>query len=121
MFHFSIFILLGLAAIAAAHPGYEENQVNANLKRNFLRNSRVSLSKCAEQAEFRTLQARAASRRRGIASRLTKKDSITGGSQPGLLSIALLMFIRLPQSPGPFRSFEHLAFVRYHRCHVRFL
>ncbi|PYI35290.1 aromatic compound dioxygenase [Aspergillus indologenus CBS 114.80] len=74
MVSFSKLVVLGMAALAVAHPGHEDIGSNVALKRSFLRHSRNSLSKCAEKAEFRALQARAATRRRDIASKKAKRS-----------------------------------------------
>jgi hypothetical protein len=75
MVHLSKFLFLGMAAIVVAHPGHEDVGSNVALKRSFLRHSRNSLSKCAEKAEFRALQTRAAARRREIASKQSKRSA----------------------------------------------
>ncbi|KAJ6051784.1 uncharacterized protein N7446_006420 [Penicillium canescens] len=74
MVFFSKVVLLGLAAIAVAHPGHEDHSSPA-LKRSFLHHSRRSLAACAEKTEFRALQARAASRRRDIARKHAKRST----------------------------------------------
>jgi predicted nuclease with RNAse H fold len=79
MVFFSKAVLLGLAAIAVAHPGHEEHSSSA-LKRSFLHHSRRSLAACAEKIEFRALQARAASRRRDIARKHAKRSTDSGES-----------------------------------------
>ncbi|PYH86727.1 aromatic compound dioxygenase [Aspergillus uvarum CBS 121591] len=78
MVSFSKLVVLGMAAVAVAHPGHEDIGSNVALKRSFLRHSRNSLSKCAEKAEFRALQARAAARRRDIASKKAKRSADEG-------------------------------------------
>jgi hypothetical protein len=77
MVFFSKVVLLGLAAIAVAHPGHEEISSPA-LKRSFLHHSRRSLAACADKIEFRALQARAASRRRALASKHAKRSVDSG-------------------------------------------
>jgi hypothetical protein len=77
MVFISKFAILGLAALAIAHPGHEEHSSPA-LKRSFLHHSRRSLAACADKLEFRALQARAASRRRDIAKKHAKRNTDSG-------------------------------------------
>jgi hypothetical protein len=78
MVTFSKLLVLGMSAVAVAHPGHDDTGTNIALKRSFLKHSRTSLSKCAEKAEFRSLQARAAARRRDLAYKHSKKSAATG-------------------------------------------
>ncbi|CEJ62548.1 hypothetical protein PMG11_11045 [Penicillium brasilianum] len=77
MVSFSKLFVLGITAFAVAHPGHEDVGSNIALKRSFFKNARNSLSKCAEKAEFRALQARATARRRDLAYEHSKRSADT--------------------------------------------
>jgi protocatechuate 3,4-dioxygenase beta subunit len=65
--HFTKVALLALTGLAVAHPGaHEPTSYTSVSKRNFLRNARSTLDKCADHLERRGINSRAEARRAAI-------------------------------------------------------
>lgn len=74
---FNVLLLLGSAALSAAHPGHEEAELKAALSaRAFKSHARRSLDSCADKLEKRGVNARAQERRAATWAKHSKTKTL---------------------------------------------
>lgn len=73
--------LIGLASIAAAHPGHD-HQAEAAERRHFMRNAPIqsrSLSQCASKLKARGIEAKNVARRQNAVKQIRRRRGLSTG------------------------------------------
>lgn len=97
--HLTAAITTILAALAAGHADHDYEAEMAQ-RRDFLLHSRSNLDHCASKVAEAGLEKRAAHRRAGLASNLTKRNSVRGICPPPQLVRSKVVLMRRSEKSG---------------------